>query len=180
MQYQKGLILKYDEPFEVVKKIDVVAYKLKLLESLISLYPSFHVSFLKPYYKDPDIWKQFNCEIACILKHMKMRNWKKKMDWIFGSQENDARKWNKLGERNYLMAVQRLSEGVFTYYVDKDLDSTWWERSLLALCFMHITPRLHEEHLDSMSCLWFWQGERLRQMWLTYGLLGWLVVRMHK
>ena len=80
MQFQKGLILKYDEPFEVVKKINVVAYELKLLESLISLYPSFHVSFLKPYYKDPDIWKQFNCEIACILKHMKMRNWKKK--WI--------------------------------------------------------------------------------------------------
>ena len=54
MQFQKGLILKYDEPFEVVKKINVVAYELKLLESLISLYPSFHVSFLKPYYKDPE------------------------------------------------------------------------------------------------------------------------------
>lgn len=137
MQFQKGLIFKYDEPFEVVKKINVVAYELKLLESLISLYPSFHVSFLKPYYKDPDptrvqakraspnIWKQFNYEIACILKHMKMRNWKKKMDGIFGSQENDARKWNKLGERNYLMAVQRLNARVFTYYVDKNLDSTW-------------------------------------------------------
>ena len=49
----------------------------------------------------------------------------KKMDGIFGSQENDARKWNKLGERNYLMAVQRLNARVFTYYVDKNLDSTW-------------------------------------------------------
>ena len=37
--------MKYDGPSEVVMKIGVVAYKLKLLERL-KLHPSFHVSFL--------------------------------------------------------------------------------------------------------------------------------------
>ena len=54
--YQKGLILRYDGPFGIVKKIGVIAYKLKLPDRL-QLYPSFHVSFLKPYHEDldPDI-----------------------------------------------------------------------------------------------------------------------------
>lgn len=52
-QYQKILIPKYDGPFEIVKKIGAITYKLKLLERL-QLHPSFNVSFLKPYHKDPD------------------------------------------------------------------------------------------------------------------------------
>ena len=51
-QFQRGLIPKYDGPFEVVKRIRNVAYKLKLPERL-KLYPTFHVSFLKPYHHDP-------------------------------------------------------------------------------------------------------------------------------
>ena len=46
--------MKYNGPFEVVMKIGVVSYKLKLLERL-KLHPSFHVSFLKPYHEDPDL-----------------------------------------------------------------------------------------------------------------------------
>lgn len=33
-QYQKSLIPKYDGPFEIVKKIGAITYKLKLLERL--------------------------------------------------------------------------------------------------------------------------------------------------
>ena len=43
--FQRGLILKYDDPIEIVTCIGNVHYKLKLLERL-KLYPTFHVSFL--------------------------------------------------------------------------------------------------------------------------------------
>ena len=51
-QFQRALISKYDGPFEIVKRIGNVAYKLKLPERL-KLHLTFHVSFLKPYYHDP-------------------------------------------------------------------------------------------------------------------------------
>ena len=50
---QRGLIPKYDGPFEVIKRVKQVAYMLKLLERL-KLHPIFHVSFLKPYDEDLD------------------------------------------------------------------------------------------------------------------------------
>ena len=51
---QRGLIPKYDGPFEVIKQVRQVAYMLKLPERL-KLHPTFHVSFLKPYYEDLDV-----------------------------------------------------------------------------------------------------------------------------
>ena len=47
----RGLISKYDGPFEIVKRVGVVAYKLKLPERL-QINPTVHVSFLKPYHGD--------------------------------------------------------------------------------------------------------------------------------
>ena len=41
-QFQRGLILKYDDLFEIVKCIRTVAYKLKLSERL-KLQPTFHL-----------------------------------------------------------------------------------------------------------------------------------------
>ena len=78
-QFQRGLILKYDCPLEVVKRIGNVAYKLKLLERL-KLHPTLHVSFLKPYHHDPStdrvqakrnppmVRVEFGKEIASILQ----------------------------------------------------------------------------------------------------------------
>ena len=88
-QFQRELIPKYDGPFEIVKRIGNVAYKLKLPERL-RLHPTFHVSFLKPYHENPSpdrvqvkrnppmVRVEFSKEIASILQDRKMDNWKNK------------------------------------------------------------------------------------------------------
>ena len=47
----RGLISKYDGPFEIVKRVGAIAYELKLPERL-QIHPTVHVSFLKPYHGD--------------------------------------------------------------------------------------------------------------------------------
>ena len=47
----RGLIPKYDGPFEIVKRVSTIAYNLKLHERL-QIHPTIHVSFLKPYHGD--------------------------------------------------------------------------------------------------------------------------------
>ena len=49
----EGSNSKYDGPFEMIKLVGQVAYKLKLPKRL-KLHPTFHVSFLKPYHEDLD------------------------------------------------------------------------------------------------------------------------------
>ena len=77
---QRGLIPKYNGPFEVIKRVGHVAYMLTLPKRL-KLHPTFHVSFLKAYHEDLDaervqkkralplVMKEFYREIEKIMDH---------------------------------------------------------------------------------------------------------------
>jgi hypothetical protein len=77
----KGLIPKYDGPYEVVKKVGKMDYRLKLPESF-KVHPTFHVSLLKPHHEDveehaqnkpektpPNAQKEFEQKVEKILDH---------------------------------------------------------------------------------------------------------------
>ncbi|XP_044481390.1 uncharacterized protein LOC123207965 [Mangifera indica] len=49
-RYHKGLVQRYDGPFQIIKRVGAVAYRLQLPERL-KIHPTFHVSFLKPYHE---------------------------------------------------------------------------------------------------------------------------------
>ncbi|XP_075074887.1 uncharacterized protein LOC142162434 [Nicotiana tabacum] len=51
--HHRGMITKYDNLIEVVKKVGEVAYRLNLPERL-KIHPTFHVSFLKRFHKDAE------------------------------------------------------------------------------------------------------------------------------
>ena len=67
----------------MIKKVGKVAYMLKFSERL-KLHPTFHVSFLKPYFEDaepgraqvkrapPLVMKQFDKEVKKIMNHITM------------------------------------------------------------------------------------------------------------
>ncbi|KAL0421317.1 UNVERIFIED_CONTAM: hypothetical protein Slati_3154600 [Sesamum latifolium] len=85
----RGLIPKYDGPFEVVSKVGSLAYRLKLADRL-KIHPTFHVSFLKKFHHDlldmarqqtrrapPVIRKEFEKTVLQILDHRTMGQSKK-------------------------------------------------------------------------------------------------------
>ena len=79
-RYHKGLVQRYDGPFEVIEWVGNVAYRLKLPERM-KVHPTFHVSFLKPYYEDtvnerqlikrapPSVRKYYEKAMVKILDH---------------------------------------------------------------------------------------------------------------
>ncbi|KAL0393056.1 UNVERIFIED_CONTAM: RNA-directed DNA polymerase [Sesamum radiatum] len=95
----RGLIPKYDGPFEVMSKVGSLAYRLKLLDRL-KIHPTFHVSFLKKFHQDlldtarqqtqrapPVIRKEFEKMVLKILDHRTMGQSKKidgPITWFIG------------------------------------------------------------------------------------------------
>ena len=103
---QRGLIPKFEGPFEVIKNVGEVAYMLKFPERL-KLHPTFHVSFLKPYVEDAKpgrvqvkrapslVMKQFDKGVEKILNHITMEASRKnrQIDYLVqlkGSLESEA------------------------------------------------------------------------------------------
>ena len=83
----RGLIPKYNRLFEVIKKVDHVAYR---LSDRLKIHPTFHMSFLTPYNQDemdggrrqakhapPVIRKQFGKGMLIVLDHRMMGQSKK-------------------------------------------------------------------------------------------------------
>ena len=107
----KGLVQKYDGPFEIVKKVGAVAYRLNLPDRL-KLHPTFHVSFLKPFQPEllldgrkrgkrapPVIRVQFEKKVKKVLDHRTQGMSKKnrRTDYLVqweGEEEADAT-WEK-------------------------------------------------------------------------------------
>jgi len=80
----RGLVPRYDGPFEIIEKVGAVAYRLKLPERL-KIHPTFHVSYLRPFYEHnedpkrsksqrapPTIHKQFDDGIVKIMDHRRL------------------------------------------------------------------------------------------------------------
>ena len=79
----RSLIPRYDGPFEVLKRVGQVAYRLKLPDRL-NLHTTFHVSFLKTYHGDLDaarvkkqrapplVIKEFDQQVEQISDHRTM------------------------------------------------------------------------------------------------------------
>jgi hypothetical protein len=80
----RGFVPRYDGPFEIIEKVGDVAYRLKLPEQL-KIHPTFHISYLWPFYEDnedpkrsksqrapPTIHKQFDDGIVKIMDHRRL------------------------------------------------------------------------------------------------------------
>ena len=78
------MVQRYDGPFEVVRVIRSVAYRLRLPERY-KLHPVFYVNFLKPFYEDlvnlkrarprrapPSVRQQYEKKVGKILEHKRV------------------------------------------------------------------------------------------------------------
>ena len=70
---------RYVGPYEILQRVDKVAYVLKLLSELASVHPVFHVSMLKKCIGDPE--SILPIEGPCVNDNSHMRKFRFKF-WI--------------------------------------------------------------------------------------------------
>jgi hypothetical protein len=105
----RGLVPRYDGSFEIIEKVGVVIYKLKLPKQL-KLHPTFHVSYLRPFYEDhedpkrsksqrapPTIHKQFDDGIIKIMDHRRLDQHRKnqRTEFLVKWKKNEEVLWEK-------------------------------------------------------------------------------------
>jgi hypothetical protein len=108
MKHQE-LVPRYNGPFEIIEKVGAVAYRLKLPE-LLKLHPTFHVSYLRPFYEDhedpkrsklqrapPTIHKQFDDGIVKIMDHRRLGQHRKnrRTKFLVKWKKNEEVSWEK-------------------------------------------------------------------------------------
>ncbi|KAL1349221.1 hypothetical protein AAHE18_07G142300 [Arachis hypogaea] len=78
----KGLIHKYEGPFEIIGRVGEVAYKVQLPPSM-KIYPVFHVSMLKLYHGDQD--ESSGGDSSCA-PHVVIRSFNKEIEKILANR----------------------------------------------------------------------------------------------
>ena len=121
----KGSVWKYEGPFEVLKRVGNVAYRLKLSDAY-KIHPTFHVSFLRPFLENETnvgrrqakralavVRTQFDKEVENILNHRTMGQSKKNRRTDFLVQWKGTSKANASWERD--VTLWQFEEAVNDY-----------------------------------------------------------------
>ncbi|WZZ33691.1 hypothetical protein YC2023_017092 [Brassica napus] len=118
----KGLIRKYEGPFEIVGKVGKVSYRIDLPDTL-KIHPVFHVSMLKPYHADEDdqtrrVWTRAPPVVT--------KSYDKEVEEVLASKE--VRKRGVPRQTHFLIKWKGLPEAEATWESEEDL---WQFRDIL-------------------------------------------------
>lgn len=111
----KGLIRRYEGPFEVVGKVGKVSYRLNLPDTL-KIHPVFHVSMLKPYHADE---ADRDRGVSTRAPPVMTKSYDKDIEEILASKE--VRKRGVPRQTHFLIKWKGLPEAEATWEPEEDL-----------------------------------------------------------
>lgn len=111
----KGLIRRYEGPFEIVGKVGKVSYRLDLPDTL-KIHPVFHVSMLKPYHVDED---DRDRGVSMRAPPIMTKSYDKEIEKILASKE--VRKQGVPRQTHFLIKWKGQPEAEATWEPENDL-----------------------------------------------------------